>query len=109
MQATAWQAEHARVMQAPSFQQCLRNLAATKLIQPQSGQATAWRVEHARAMRALRAEVGESIPPEALLAGGGGEHHPGEARWRGRAATIAMLREQLRAAQAALQVRFWWT
>lgn len=57
-------------------------------------------------MRALRAEVGDSISLEALLAGGGGEHHPGEARWRGRAATIAVLREQLRAAQAAPQVRF---
>lgn len=50
-------------------------------------------------MRALRAEVGDNVPLEAVLAAAGGEHHPGEARWRGRAGTIAVLREQLRAAQ----------
>ena len=62
-------------------------------------QATAWRAEHQRALRALRAEVGPEAPLEAVLAASGGDVSAGAAPWRGRAATIGLLREQLRAAQ----------
>lgn len=49
--------------------------------------------------RALRAEVGPDADIEAVLAASGGDVNAAAAPWKGRAATIGLLREQLRVAQ----------
>ena len=64
------------------------------------GQATAWRNEHGRMLRALRSEVGVHADLEAVLSASGGDVIAAAAPWRGRAATIGLLQEKLRAAQA---------
>jgi hypothetical protein len=52
-------------------------------------------------LRALRSEVGGDADLEAVLAASGGDVNAAAAPWRGRAATIGLLQERLRAAQAA--------
>lgn len=64
-------------------------------------QATAWRNEHGRMLRALRSEVRGDADLEAVLSASGGDVNAAAAPWRGRAATIGLLQERLRAAQAA--------
>ena len=52
-------------------------------------------------LRALRSEVGGDADLEAVLSASGGDVNTAAAPWRGRAATIGLLQERLRAAQAA--------
>jgi hypothetical protein len=52
-------------------------------------------------LRALRSEIGGDADIEAVLAASGGDVNPAAAPWHGRAATIGLLQERLRAAQAA--------